>query len=78
MKTISFFDTKPYDKYFFDKQKGQYDFEINYFEEKLNRRTARMAEGSDAVVAFVTPMVLPWKSNPVRPFKLKLYSLVRL
>lgn len=53
MKTISFFDTKPYDKYFFEKQKGQYDFEINYFEEKLNRRTARMAEGSDAVVAFV-------------------------
>ena len=53
MKIISFYDTKPYDKYFFDKQKEQYDFTINYYEEKLNKHTARMAEGSDAVVAFV-------------------------
>ncbi len=53
MKTISFYDTKPYDKYFFEKQQGQYDFTINFYEEKLNKHTARMAEGSDAVVAFV-------------------------
>ncbi len=53
MKTISFYDTKPYDKYFFEKQQSQYDFVINFYEEKLNKHTARMAEGSDAVVAFV-------------------------
>lgn len=53
MKMISFYDTKPYDKYFFEKQQKQYDFVINFYEEKLNKHTARMAEGSDAVVAFV-------------------------
>ena len=28
-------------------------YEINYYEDKLNRRSALMAENSDAVVAFV-------------------------
>lgn len=53
MKKISFFDTKPYDRLYFDKLKENYDFEINYFEPKLNSHTAIMAAGSDAVVAFV-------------------------
>ena len=53
MKMISFYDAKPYDKMFFDKRKKDFDFEINYYEDKLNRRSALMAENSDAVVAFV-------------------------
>ena len=53
MKTISFFDTKPYDKVFFEEVKKAYPYEIIYHEEKLNKKTAVLAAGSDAVIAFV-------------------------
>jgi len=53
MKKISFFDTKPYDKIYFDKLVKEYSFEMIYHEEKLNAKTAILAKGSDAVVAFV-------------------------
>ncbi len=48
---IAFFDTKPYDRVWFDKTNTKYD--IIYFENKLNSQTARLAEGCDAVCAFV-------------------------
>ncbi len=53
MVKVAFFDTKPYDKIYFDELKGQYGIEIEYFESKLSPRTAVMAKGSKAVVAFV-------------------------
>ena len=51
MKKIAFFDTKPYDKTYFD-QYGK-NYEITYFEEKLNHHTAKITEGFDGVCAFV-------------------------
>lgn len=51
MRKIAFFDTKPYDRIFFDKLGKNY--EIVYFEEKLNKHTAKMTEGFDGVCAFV-------------------------
>ena len=53
MITISSYDTKPYDKKYFNIINEQYGFTINYFETKLSARTAKLAEGSDAVCAFV-------------------------
>lgn len=53
MRKISFYDTKPYDRIFFDELKDRHGYEIEYFEEKLNSRTAIFAKGSEAVVAFV-------------------------
>ena len=53
MKTIAFFDTKVYDKQYFDMYKAQYDIEFKYFENKLNEDTATMTAGCDGVVAFV-------------------------
>ena len=53
MITISFYDTKPYDKKYFNIINEQYGFTINYFETKLSARTAKLAEDSDAVCAFV-------------------------
>mgnify|MGYP000429602691 CR=1 FL=1 len=53
MITISFYDTKPYDREYFNLINEQYGFTINYFETKLSARTAKLAEGSDAVCAFV-------------------------
>ncbi len=51
MKRIAFFDTKPYDKIYFDKYNKNY--EIVYFEGKLTHKTASLVKGFDAVIAFV-------------------------
>ena len=48
---IAFYDTKPYDKASFDAVNENY--EIEYIESKLNSRTAVLAEGCEAVCAFV-------------------------
>lgn len=53
MNTIAFYDTKPYDKRFFDQYKEEYGIEFKYFENKLNADTAMMAHGCDGVCAFV-------------------------
>lgn len=57
METVTFFDTKPYDKTWFDQLKGRHGIELKYFENRLNRDTAILASGARAVVAFVTDLV---------------------
>lgn len=52
MKKIAFFDTKPYDKEWFDRENREY--EITYFESRLGPQTARLADGFDGVCAFVS------------------------
>ena len=51
MKKVAFFDTKPYDREWFDRLNTQYA--ITYYESKLNAQTAQLANGFDAVCAFV-------------------------
>jgi D-lactate dehydrogenase len=51
MKKIAFFDTKKYDIESFDRNNSK--FEIIYYEDKLNKKTAVLANGCDAVCAFV-------------------------
>lgn len=53
MEKICFYNTKPYDKKYFEKLKGEYDVEIEYFRGKLREKTAVLAKGYDAAVAFV-------------------------
>ena len=50
---IAVFDTKPYDKFFFEEENKKYGFDITYFEAKLRPRTANLTAGFDAVCAFV-------------------------
>lgn len=57
MKKIAFYDSKPYDKTYFDKMAPKYGFEINYFDFKLNSQTAFSAIGSDGVCIFVNDEV---------------------
>ncbi|HOP71992.1 MAG TPA: 2-hydroxyacid dehydrogenase [Thermoclostridium caenicola] len=57
MKNIAFFDTKPYDRIWFDRLKDKYGFEFKYFESKLNSDTAVMCAGLDGVVAFVNDVI---------------------
>lgn len=51
MKKIAFFDTKSYDKEWFNKLNEKYEF--IFIEGKLNPRTAQLAKGCEAICAFV-------------------------
>lgn len=57
MKKVCFFDTKPYDKLYFDRFAKEYGMEMVYCESKLYDKSVVFAEGCDAVVAFVNDRV---------------------
>lgn len=57
MNKVCFYDTKPYDKVYFDQLKGKFDIEIDYFEPKLNHKTAVLSKGYDAAIAFVNDTI---------------------
>ena len=57
MKKIAFFDTKPYDKIWFEKYKKEYDIDIKYFDVKLSSDTAIIARDFDGVCAFVNDRI---------------------
>lgn len=50
---IAFFDTKPYDKIWFEPGAIQLGFSVKFHEVKLNEDTAVLAKGCDAVCIFV-------------------------
>ena len=50
---IEFYDTKPYDKIWFEKMIEEYGFEVKFFEHKLNEDTAILSSGFDVVCIFV-------------------------
>lgn len=54
---IAFYDTKPYDKPFFDKYGKENGITFKYFETKLNEDTVDLAQGYDGVCAFVNDTV---------------------
>lgn len=54
MIKIAFFDTKDYDKILFDEYNKNYNYEITYFESRLNSETAPLAKGYDVVCIFVS------------------------
>ncbi len=57
MKTLAFFDTKEYDKIYFDAMKEKYGIAIHYYEDKLSAETVSLADGADAVCAFVNDSI---------------------
>lgn len=54
---IAFFDTKPYDKPFFEKYGKEHDISFKFFEAKLNEDTVDLAHGYDGVCAFVNDII---------------------
>ena len=50
---IAFFDTKTYDRKWFDRLSVEFGAEIYYYEGRLNSRTARLASGCEVVCPFV-------------------------
>lgn len=55
MKTIAFFDAKPYDREGFDI--ANTDYSIRYLESRLTPATVQLAAGADAVCAFVNDQI---------------------
>ena len=51
MEQIAFFDTKPYDRTWFDQ--FNHRFRIRYFEHKLTPDSVSLAQGCSAVIPFV-------------------------
>lgn len=54
---IAVFDTKPYDRIFFEDENTKYGFSITYFEDKLKPETVQFTKGFDAVCAFVNDLI---------------------
>ncbi len=54
---IAFFDTKPYDRKFFDAADKKFGFPITYFEEHLGPGTASSTRGFNTVCIFVNDVV---------------------
>ncbi len=50
---IAFYDTKDYDKIWFEKYLPEFGYEVSFFESRLNEKTAVLAAGYDAVCLFV-------------------------
>ena len=46
---ILFYDTKPYDKEFFNKYNKDYGFDIKYLTGKLTEESADLAKGYDVI-----------------------------
>ncbi|MCL2884953.1 MAG: 2-hydroxyacid dehydrogenase [Oscillospiraceae bacterium] len=54
---IAFYDTKPYDKIWFEPLAEEYGYTLRFFEYRLGADTAALAKGYDAVCAFVNDVV---------------------
>ncbi|MCL2089538.1 MAG: 2-hydroxyacid dehydrogenase [Oscillospiraceae bacterium] len=54
---IAFYDTKPYDRIWFEPLAAGYDYSIKFFEYKLTADTAPLADGYDAVCVFVNDTI---------------------
>ncbi len=50
---VAFFDTKPYDKDFFDRTNEKYGYEIAYFPNRLDSSSMGLAAGYENICAFV-------------------------
>ncbi|MBQ3561976.1 MAG: 2-hydroxyacid dehydrogenase [Clostridia bacterium] len=74
MKRIAFFDTKPYDKIWFDEfNNGKY--EIVYFEGKLNQHTVGITRDFDAVCGFVNDDINEYVINTLVKNKIKILAM---
>ena len=73
MKKIAFFDTKKYDIESFDKINKNY--EIIYYEDKLNKKTAVLADGCDAVCAFVNDEITKEVIDKLHSYGIKVLLL---
>ena len=75
MIKIAFFDAKYYDKTLFNEYNKKYNYEITYFESKLNSETAPLAQGFDVVCVFVNDKVDKDTLDKLNEYGVKLVAL---
>ena len=75
MKTVAFFDTKPYDRESFSRFIDEEKYSFRFFENKLNRDTASMAACCDAVCAFVNDSIDRSVIDTLEKYGVKLIAL---
>ena len=54
---VAFYDTHSYDRKAFEEMNNRFQFDIDYFDFKLNEKTASASKGFDAVCIFVNDIV---------------------
>lgn len=74
-KKIIFYDTKPYDRLFFDLANEQFNFSIKYVSDHLNSDTAYFAKGFDVVCAFVNDTIDAETIDVLQKANIKLIAL---
>ncbi|MBQ8525422.1 MAG: 2-hydroxyacid dehydrogenase [Clostridia bacterium] len=72
---MAFFDTKPYDRIWFDRLKDDYGIKIKYYESKLNSDSVVMAKDYDGVIAFVNDDLDKSTIDTMVDMKMKLIAL---
>jgi D-lactate dehydrogenase len=72
---IAFFDTKPYDRDYFDRHLQNAAIEITYFTARLDAATAPLVKGFDAVCAFVNDRIDAGTANILAENGVKLVGL---
>ena len=74
-RKILFFDTKPYDRDFFDKANKDYGFEIKYVKSHLNHNTAEFSSGFEVVCGFVNDVIDKQVISVLKRSKVQLIAL---
>ncbi|WP_105617588.1 2-hydroxyacid dehydrogenase [Vallitalea okinawensis] len=72
---IAFFDTKPYDREIFDELNEIYHYDITFFEERLNDKTVKLAEGFDVVSIFVQDQASAYVIDQLYNYGIQLIAL---
>ena len=72
---LAFFDAKTYDKPGFDRYAAEKGWEIKYYETRLNEDTVSLADGYDAVCAFVNDTLNATVVNRLHQMGVKMLAL---
>lgn len=72
---IAVFSTKPYDRRFLENANKAHKHSLTFFEPRLNEHTARLAEGFEAVCAFVNDELHAFVLEKLKSYGIKLIAL---
>lgn len=75
MKKIAFFDSKPYDIESFEQENKNYNFQIKFFESKLNHDTVNLASDYNAICAFVNDLLDKTVLEKLKKYGIEIISL---
>ena len=75
MVSVTFYDTKPYDRLYFGQGKNSAEIQWQFYEARLESKTASLAQGSQAVCIFVNDFINQDCLEKLAEFGVKLITL---